>query len=161
MHNSKTKYWYQQRGGYTYMDETGIDFALNEKQILKKLETMNVYELEPRNWHFQHIINFVVVFVILIKILAQIDEKLKILSCLCHQLMSQLRFRDLIEDNFQKLNTLRAQLRDLQTEENRRIREEVSERWKKKMMDKAKVKARVEENKLTTNGQTNPADPNK
>lgn len=46
-HDSKIKYWYQQRGGYTHMDECGIDFALNEKHILKKLETMNVYELEP------------------------------------------------------------------------------------------------------------------
>jgi hypothetical protein len=46
-HNNKTKFWYQQRGGYTRMDETGIDFAINHKQILRKLETMNVYELEP------------------------------------------------------------------------------------------------------------------
>jgi hypothetical protein len=34
----------------------------------------------------------------------------------------------LIEDNFQKLTTLRAQLRDLQTEENKRLREEASDR---------------------------------
>lgn len=119
-HPSKTKFWYQQRGGYTRMDEMGIDFSLNEKHILKKLETMNVYELEP-------------------------EDKLKILSNLCHQLMSQVRFRDLIEDNWQKLAQLKAQLRDLQTEENRRIREETSERWKKKMQDKAKEKTRLEE----------------
>ena len=48
-HPSKTKFWYQQRGGYTRMDEMGIDFSLNEKHILKKLETMNVYELEPED----------------------------------------------------------------------------------------------------------------
>ena len=46
-HHSKTKFWYQQRGGYTRMDETGIDFALNEKSILTKLQTMSVFELEP------------------------------------------------------------------------------------------------------------------
>jgi bromodomain adjacent to zinc finger domain protein 1A len=46
-HLSKTKFWFQQRGGYTRMDECGIDFALNEKEILKKLEVMNVFELEP------------------------------------------------------------------------------------------------------------------
>ena len=120
LHTTKVKYWYQQRGGYTHMDECGIDFVLNERHILKKLEYMNVYELEP-------------------------NEKLKILTCLCHQLISQIRFRDLIDDNFQKLNTLRAQLRDLQTEENRRIREEVSERWKRKMMAKEKEKARAQE----------------
>jgi hypothetical protein len=59
--------------------------------------------------------------------------------------MSQVRFRDLLEDNWQKLAQLKAQLRDLQTEENRRLREETSERWKKKMQDKAKEKTRLEE----------------
>jgi hypothetical protein len=119
-HVSKTKFWFQQRGGYTRMDEAGIDFGLNEKHVIKKLETMNVFELEP-------------------------GEKLKILTCLCHQLQSQTSFRDLIEDNFQKLSTLRAQLRDLQTDENRRLREETSERWRKKMQDKAQEKAKLEE----------------
>lgn len=47
LHASKTKYWYQQRGGYTHMDECGIDFVLHERHILDKLERMNVYELEP------------------------------------------------------------------------------------------------------------------
>jgi hypothetical protein len=61
--------------------------------------------------------------------------------------MSQVRFRDLIEDNWQKLLSTKAQLRDLQTEENRRLREETSERWKRKLQDKAKEKARIEENK--------------
>lgn len=118
LHTSKIKYWYQQRGGYTHMDECGIDFVLNERRILDKLATTNVYELEPA-------------------------EKLKILTCLCHQLVSQLRFRDFIDDNLQKLNTLRAQLRDLQTEENRRMREEGSERWRRKMLAKEKEKARA------------------
>lgn len=117
-HTNKIKYWYQQRGGYTHMDECGIDFVLNDKHILTKLERASVFELEP-------------------------DEKLKILTCLCHQLISHLRFRDLIDDNFQQLNTLRAQLRDLQTEENRRQREEVSERWRRKMLAKEKEKSRA------------------
>ena len=46
-HHSKTKFWYQQRGGYTRMDEAGIDFALNEPHIVDKLGRMSVYELEP------------------------------------------------------------------------------------------------------------------
>lgn len=46
-HTSRIKFWYQQRGGYTRMDETGIDFGLREKNILKKLEETNVFELEP------------------------------------------------------------------------------------------------------------------
>lgn len=48
-HSSKIKFWYQQRGGYTRMDESGIDFGLREKTILKKLEETNVFELEPGN----------------------------------------------------------------------------------------------------------------
>ena len=59
--------------------------------------------------------------------------------------MSQVRFRDLVEDNWQKLCGYKAQLRDLQTEENRRTRDECSERWKKKQLEKAKEKQRVEE----------------
>ncbi|CAF0741721.1 unnamed protein product [Brachionus calyciflorus] len=112
-HLSKIKFWYQQRGGYSRMDENGIDFGLNEKAILKKLEIMNVFELEP-------------------------EEKLKILTCLCNQLMSHVRFRDVLEDNFSKMSQFRNQLRELQTEENRRVREEASERWKRKMQKKDK-----------------------
>ena len=123
-HHSKIKFWFQQRGGYTRMDEIGIDFILKEKHIIKKLEIYNVYELEP-------------------------DEKLKILTSLCHQLMSQVTFRDLLEDNFQAMATLRAQHRDLQTKENRRIREETSERWKKRMESQAQARARLEEIKTS------------
>jgi hypothetical protein len=69
--------------------------------------------------------------------------------------MSQVRFRDLIEDNWQKLLSMKAQLRDLQTEENRRLREETSERWKRKLQDKAKEKARIEENKAKSSKDNN------
>lgn len=119
-HMSKVKFWYQQRGGYTHMDEIGIDFALNEKSILKKLESTLVYELEP-------------------------EEKLKILSSLCHQLISHVRFRDLIEDNYQQMSVLKGQLRDLQTEENKRQREEASYQWKKRNEDRVREKAKLDE----------------
>ncbi len=102
------------------MDEIGIDFSLNEKSILKKLETTLVYELEP-------------------------EEKLKILTSLCHQLISHVRFRDLTEDNYHRLSLLRGQLRDLQTEENKRQREEASFQWKKRNEDRLKEKAKLEE----------------
>ena len=105
------------------MDEIGIDFSLNEKSILKKLETTLVYELEA-------------------------DEKLKILTSLCHQLISHVRFRDLIEDNQQKLSALKAQLRDLQNENNKRVREEASFQWKKRNEDRIKEKARLEDIKI-------------
>ena len=128
-HNSKIKFWFQQRGGYTRMDEIGIDFVLNEKRIIQKLERFNVFDLEP-------------------------SEKLKILASLCHQLMSQVRFRDLLEDNWQSITSLRAQHRDLQTKENRRIREETSERWKKRIESQAKEKAAREELKTAATSNT-------
>lgn len=70
---------------------------------------------------------------------------MKILSTLCHQLISHVRFRDLIEDTFQRVGYLRAQLRDTQTEENKRLREEASDRWKKRLEEKAKQKTKLEE----------------
>lgn len=102
------------------MDEIGIDFALNERSILKKLESSLVYELEP-------------------------EEKLKILSSLCHQLISHVRFRDFTEDNYQQMSVLKGQLRDLQTEENKRQREEASYQWKKRSEDRMREKAKLEE----------------
>ena len=45
--NQKIKFWYQQRGGYTNLDDVGIDFAFYEHEIVKKLENINVFELEP------------------------------------------------------------------------------------------------------------------
>jgi bromodomain adjacent to zinc finger domain protein 1A len=47
LHNNKIKFWYQQRGGYNHLDDVGIDFAVYEADIVKKLETVNVFELEP------------------------------------------------------------------------------------------------------------------
>ena len=47
LNNQKIKFWYQQRGGYTNLDDIGIDFALYESDIVKKLENVNVFELEP------------------------------------------------------------------------------------------------------------------
>ena len=93
----------------------GIDFALNEKAILKRMESLLVYELEA-------------------------DEKLKILTSLCHQLISQVRFRDYTEDNLNKVTLAKAQLRELQTEENRRMRDETSAQWKKKNEERVKEK---------------------
>ncbi len=110
---SKIKFWYQQRGGYTRMDEVGIEFALNERAVLKRMESLLVFELEA-------------------------EEKLKILASLCHQLISHVRFRDYTEDNLNKVALARAQLRELQTEENRRVRDEASAQWKKKAEERVK-----------------------
>lgn len=105
------------------MDEVGLDFSLNHREILKKLETTLVYELDPQ-------------------------DKLHILASLCHQLISHVRFRDYTEDNLQKVSLLKAQLRELQTEENRRQRDEASAQWRKRNEDRLKEKAKLEEMKV-------------
>ncbi len=68
------------------------------------------------------------------------DEKLKILTSLCHQLISHVRFRDYTEDNLNKVTLARAQLRELQTEENKRTRDEASAQWKMKNEERIKEK---------------------
>jgi hypothetical protein len=72
-------------------------------------------------------------------ILIFVEEKLKLLTALCHQLMSQVKFRDLIEDNFQQMTTLRTTLRDMQLEENRRLKEVANEERNKKFKQKARL----------------------
>jgi hypothetical protein len=46
-YNAKMKYWYHQRGGFTVADDIGVEFSMYESVILSKLESNNVFELEP------------------------------------------------------------------------------------------------------------------
>ena len=51
-------------------------------------------------------------------------DKLKILTALIHQLMTYVACRDVIEENFETLRTTRNDLRQLQSAENRREKDE-------------------------------------
>jgi hypothetical protein len=65
--------------------------------------------------------------------------------------MSQVKFRDLIEDNFQQMASLRATLRDMQSEENRRLKDVANEERNRKF----KIKSRLEEIKTNVvNGES-------
>ena len=45
--SSTGRFRYQQRGGYTEMDDPGLDFSMHEQAILKSLATENVFDLSP------------------------------------------------------------------------------------------------------------------
>lgn len=71
------EYRWQSRGGFTYADDAGVEFRHREPDIMKYLMTGSVYELSA-------------------------DEKLKILTALCGQLMTYATSREYVEDGFDK-----------------------------------------------------------
>ena len=60
---------YQQRGGYRLSDDPGLHFCMDEPQILSAMQSQTVFDLS-------------------------IGDKLKVLGCLMHQMMSFAEFRD-------------------------------------------------------------------
>ncbi|XP_077870259.1 bromodomain adjacent to zinc finger domain protein 1A-like [Saccoglossus kowalevskii] len=121
--SADAKYRYQQRGGYTPLDDAGLEFRMTESGILRTLSTGNLFDLSP-------------------------GEKLKILSALCGHLMTFVTCRDYIEDSFEKWRTTRKEWRENQTAEQRRGKEEASARYKQRQEERAKEKERVKERKL-------------
>lgn len=71
------EYRWHSRGGFTYSDDAGVEFRHREPYIMKALVTASVYDLSP-------------------------EEKLKILTALCGQLMTYATSRDNIEDGFDR-----------------------------------------------------------
>ena len=45
--DSNSKFRYQQRGGYTSMDDAGLEFRRNEPGIMKSLGVDNIFDLSP------------------------------------------------------------------------------------------------------------------
>ena len=72
--SEKSLLWlYQQRGGYKLSDDPGLQFRMEEPQILEALATKMVYQLS-------------------------FDEKMKILHCLMNQILSYATVRDEIDE---------------------------------------------------------------
>lgn len=112
--DSMNKFLYQQRGGYSKYDELGIEFSLNYKDIIYKLENTSVFELES-------------------------NEKLAILLNFTHQLMSQVKYRDILDENYAKLASIKAELRELQVEENKRLKEIKIQQQQKNKLEEVKT----------------------
>lgn len=88
--SDKSSVWtYQQRGGYRLADDPGLQFRMDEPQILEALGSKSVYELST-------------------------DEKLKILNCLMLQVLSFTTPRDEIDEKFNELQEAKSELRNHQ-----------------------------------------------
>ncbi|XP_077995550.1 bromodomain adjacent to zinc finger domain protein 1A-like [Glandiceps talaboti] len=117
------KYRYQQRGGYTPLDDAGLEFHMQESGILRKMTAGNIYDLNCA-------------------------EKLKILTALCGQLLTYVTSRDFIEDSFERWRASRREWKENQAAEQRREREEASARYKQRQEERAKEKEKEKERKL-------------
>merc|ERR1712029_505880 len=97
--SDKSLLWlYQQRGGYRLSYDPGLQFRMDEPQILEALTTHTVYELS-------------------------LDDKMKILMCLMQQVLSYASVRDEIDEKFMELSDAKYELRTHQIAENKRIKQ--------------------------------------
>ena len=86
---------YQQRGGYRLHDDPGLQFRMDEPQILEALNSNTVYELTT-------------------------DEKMKLLNCLMLQILSFTTPRDEVDEKFNELQEAKSDLRNHQVSYQRR-----------------------------------------
>jgi len=116
----RSKWRYQQRGGYSSADDPGVQLREEDPHILHTLATNTVYELP-------------------------IGDKLKVIKCLCHQILTYASIRDVLEEKSSRLLQIRQELRALHSNERRMRREDAAK--------KAKIRA-SEENGNTEGGES-------
>ena len=124
--SDKSLLWlYQQRGGYKLSDDPGLQFRMDEPQILEALTTHTVYELS-------------------------LDDKMKILHCLQLQIMSYATVRDEIDEKFNELTEAKSELRNHQIGENKRQKQfEEAEKAKRKEEKIQKKEEELKEKEAT------------
>lgn len=115
--NNLQNWRYQQRGGYRLNDDPGLQFRMDEPQILAALETGTVYDLN-------------------------MQDKMKVLNCLMNQMMTYAGVRDEIDTRLENMYEAKTELREVTFQENRRIRQEQEE---EKRLNKEKRMKEVEE----------------
>ena len=130
-HDKCNNWLYQQRGGYRLSDDPGLQFRMDDPQIVEALTTHTVYELN-------------------------IDEKLKLLNCLMYQILSFATVRDEIDEKFNELREAKEELRQHQIGENKRqrlVEEAVKAKKREEFMQKKeeKLKAQEKENQAKQN----------
>ncbi|XP_024873934.1 bromodomain adjacent to zinc finger domain protein 1A-like isoform X1 [Temnothorax curvispinosus] len=94
-----SKWRYSQKGGYTNFDEPALLLRLNEGYLLRLLGHRNVCELE-------------------------LDDKMKIVTCLINQLLAFASIRDAIEERYDKLHQAKKELKLFLLAEQRKEKEE-------------------------------------
>ncbi|XP_072750012.1 bromodomain adjacent to zinc finger domain protein 1A isoform X1 [Anoplolepis gracilipes] len=114
-----SKWRYSQKGGYTNFDEPALLLRMNDSYILRLLGHRNVCELD-------------------------LDDKIKIVTCLINQLLTFASIRDAIEERYDKLHQARRELKLFLLAEQKKEKEE-----KEKMREREKEgKVEEEEPKL-------------
>lgn len=81
----RSKWRYQQRGGYSSADDPGVQLRTEDPHILHVLTTNTVYELA-------------------------ISDKLKVIKCLCHQILTYASIRDVLEEKSGRVSLLQKLL---------------------------------------------------
>ncbi|XP_048738078.1 bromodomain adjacent to zinc finger domain protein 1A-like isoform X2 [Ostrea edulis] len=118
--DKNVKYRYQQRGGYTSLDDPGLQFRKQEPVLMKLLATDSLFDLQP-------------------------TDKLKVLNLLIQQFLTYAATRDTLEDNYDKLRQLKYDLRHLQWAEQRREKEELAMRYKRRMEERQREREKAEQ----------------
>ncbi|XP_076166810.1 ATP-dependent chromatin assembly factor large subunit isoform X4 [Ptiloglossa arizonensis] len=114
-----SKWRYSQRGGYTNQDDPALLMRINEAYILRLLGHRNVHEFD-------------------------IDEKLKVVTCLINQLLTFASIRDVIEERHEKIHQAKRELRFFILAEQRKERGE-----REKMREREKDKDSKTPKKMT------------
>ncbi|XP_046750522.1 bromodomain adjacent to zinc finger domain protein 1A isoform X3 [Diprion similis] len=109
-----SKWRYSQRGGYTNHDDPVLLLRMKEAHILRTLGHMNVCEFE-------------------------LDDRLKVVSCLINQLLTFASIRDVIDERYDKLHQAKKELKLFLIAEQKKEKEE-----REKMKEREK-EGKVEE----------------
>ncbi|KAL0121189.1 hypothetical protein PUN28_008696 [Cardiocondyla obscurior] len=109
-----SKWRYSQKGGYTNFDEPALLLRQNEGYLLRLLGHRNVCEFD-------------------------VDEKIKIVTCLINQLLAFASIRDAIEERYDKLHQAKRELKLFLIAEQKKEKEE-----KEKMREREK-EGKIEE----------------
>ncbi|KAL6434938.1 hypothetical protein ACFW04_005240 [Cataglyphis niger] len=114
-----SKWRYSQKGGYTNFDEPALLLRINDGYILRLLGHRNVCEFD-------------------------LDDKIKVVTCLINQLLTFASIRDAIEERYDKLHQAKRELKLFLLAEQKKEKEE-----KEKMREREKEgKLEEEEPKL-------------
>ncbi|XP_070159945.1 bromodomain adjacent to zinc finger domain protein 1A isoform X2 [Polyergus mexicanus] len=107
-----SKWRYSQKGGYTNFDEPALLLRVNDGYILRLLGHRNVCEFD-------------------------LDDKIKVVTCLINQLLTFASIRDAIEERYDKLHQAKRELKSFLLAEQKKEKEE-----------KEKIREREKEGKL-------------
>ncbi|XP_063221980.1 bromodomain adjacent to zinc finger domain protein 1A isoform X2 [Bacillus rossius redtenbacheri] len=105
---------YQQQGGYTLLDDPGLQLRIQHPHILRALSVSTVAELP-------------------------IGDKLKVLTCLISQLLTYDVFMDVIDERTENVKKLKLELKTSQATEMKQHKEAIALRMKKRKESKQQL----------------------